>query len=211
MEAIFKACVQNALENEDTEIDVMNYRGLCFKAMRYHNKLEFYICHPDDSNCYIQPDNLSYSKDKQDLLDAGSFADIDFKGFLRKCDNALERLDKEMLREQEHQEKAQQEIESLEALLDKTAEYPKLTYLQALKEDHQELLKEIAKCSADRNYKSGFVAKSEQFASKAMQQDTQDNTIQDNTPEKSEKEDTLASKEKLETRMQQEAAQHPSI
>ncbi|WP_104725491.1 SNF2-related protein, partial [Helicobacter suis] len=210
MEAIFKACVQNALENEGTEIDVMNYRGLCFKAMRYHNKLEFYICHPDDSNCYIQPDNLSYSKDKQDLLDAGSFADIDFKGFLRKCDNALERLDKEMLREQEHQEKAQQEIESLEALLDKTAEYPKLTYLQALKEDHQELLKEIAKCSADRNYKSGFVAKSEQFASKAMQQDTQDNTIQDNTPEKSEKEDTLASKEKLETRMQQEAAQHPS-
>ncbi|BCD70447.1 hypothetical protein SNTW_10920 [Helicobacter suis] len=129
---------------------------------------------------------------------------------MRKCDNALERLDKEMLREQEHQEKAQQEIESLEALLDKTAEYPKLTYLQALKEDHQELLKEIAKCSADRNYKSGFVAKSEQFASKAMQQDTQDNTIQDNTPEKSEKEDTLASKEKLETRMQQEAAQHPS-
>ncbi|BCD50204.1 hypothetical protein [Helicobacter suis] len=95
-------------------------------------------------------------------------------------------------------------------MLDKTAEYPKLTYLQALKEDHQELLKEIAKCSADRNYKSGFVAKSEQFASKAMQQDTQDNTIQDNTPEKSEKEDTLASKEKLETRMQQEAAQHPS-
>ncbi|WP_176486792.1 hypothetical protein [Helicobacter suis] len=112
MEAIFKACVQNALENEGTEIDVMNYRGLCFKAMRYHNKLEFYICHPDDSNCYIQPDNLSCSKDKQDLLDAGSFADIDFKGFLRKCDNALERLDKEMLREQEHQEKAQQRLKA---------------------------------------------------------------------------------------------------
>ncbi|WP_163566074.1 SNF2-related protein [Helicobacter suis] len=186
IETLFKSLVQNALENEGTEIDVMGYRGLRFKVMCYLNKLAFYICHPDNPHCYIQPDNLSYSKDKQSLLDTGSFKDIEFKSFLRKCNHSLERLEKEVQREQEHLKTAQQEIKSLETLLEKTGEYPKLIYLQALKEDHQELLKEIAKCSADRNYKSGFVARAEKFDRKTMQQDTQEitatyNAIQDNT------------------------------
>ncbi len=185
IETLFKSLVQNALENEGTEIDVMGYRGLRFKAMLYQDKLEFYICHPDNPHCYIQPDHLSYTKNKQSLLDTGSFKDIEFKSFLRKCNNSLERLEKQVQREQEHLKATQQEIKSLETLLEK-AEYPKLIYLQALKEDHQELLKEIAKCSADKNYRSAFVAKSEQFARKTMQQDTQEHTAtynntQDNT------------------------------
>ncbi|WP_163556208.1 hypothetical protein [Helicobacter suis] len=191
IETLFKSLVQNALENEGTEIDVMGYRGLRFKAMLYQDKLEFYICHPNNPHCYIQPDNLSYTKNKQSLLDTGSFKDIEFKSFLRKCNNSLERLEKEVQREQEHLKTAQQEIKSLETLLEK-AEYPKLIYLQALKEDHQELLKEIAKCSADRNYKSGFVAKAEQFARKTMQQDTQEITAKyNNTQEHTITENTI--------------------
>ncbi|WP_104759731.1 SNF2-related protein [Helicobacter bizzozeronii] len=160
MEKLFKSLVQNALENEGEEIDVMGYRGLLFKAMSYQNKLEFYICHPDDPNCYIQPDNLIYTKNKQNLLDVGSFEDIDFKSFLRKCNNGLEKLEKEILREQERQAQAEQEIKSLKVLLAKEEQYPKLEYLQALKEDCREIVKEIAKCSADKNYKSVFVARS---------------------------------------------------
>ncbi|WP_158653114.1 SNF2-related protein, partial [Helicobacter baculiformis] len=224
MEKLFKSLVQNAIENEGVEIDVMGYRGLLFKAMSYQNRLEFYICHPDDSNLYTQPDNLIYTKNKQHLLDVGSFQDIDFKSFLRKCNNSLEKLEKTIQREQEHQDKIEQEVKSLEILLSKEAQYPKLETLQALKEDCREIVKEIAKCSADKNYKSAFVARSEQFASKAEATATHNLTSENNaqesmaiphnttthtTPEKLEsKEGILASEE---TNIAPQIFYHPAL
>ncbi len=184
MEAIFKACVQGALENEGLELDVMQYRSLCISALCYKDRLEFYIKHPNDAKVYIQPDNLIYTKNKQHLLDTGSFKDIDFKSFLRKCNNALEGLEKQIQREKEHQEKTQQEIKGLEVLLTKDEQYPKLEYLQTLKEDHKEILKEIGRCSADKNYKSAFVAKSMQAThtestTPSNARDAQENTKED--------------------------------
>ena len=117
----------------------------------------FYLA--DSANRYIEPDNLTYKIDPSNILENDFRSAIKFNGLWARINNFASNIDKQIESQKEKLHKNTEVVAYLSEQI-KNNKYPNAEYLDALRKDNNEVIKEIQKMSQTKGYISEFKPKS---------------------------------------------------
>lgn len=160
--ALEKAFWENfdTLFNSDgNEAIFFKYRGFSIGGSFSSDMKSFGFYFADSANNYIEPDNLVYTINPNNILQNDFRSVIKFSGLWARINNFASNIDKHIETQEEKLRKNAELVAFLSEQI-KHNEYPNATYLDTLRKDNSQVIKEIQKMSSIKGYVSNFVPKS---------------------------------------------------
>ncbi len=117
----------------------------------------FYLA--DSAHNYIEPDNLTYTINPNNILQNDFRSVIKFSGLWARINNFASNIDKQIQAQEEKITKNTEVVAYLSEQI-KNDTYPNAEYLDALRKDNNEVIKEIQKMSQTKGHISEFKPKS---------------------------------------------------
>lgn len=164
LEKAFWDNFDNLFNSGGDEAVFFKYRGLTIGGSFSNDMKSFSFYVADSHNNYIEPDNLTYTINTNDLLKNDFRSVIKFNGLWARINNFTTGIDKQIETQETKLTKNAEVIAYLSEEI-KHNTYPNALYLDALRKDNSKVIQEITKMSKTKGYVSDFVPQS--FAIKA--------------------------------------------
>ncbi len=159
LEKAFWDNFDNLFNSEAGESIFFKYRGLTIGGSFSNDMKGFSFYIADSKNNYIEPDNLSYRINTSNILENDFRSVIKFNGLWARINNFFSNIYEHIQSQEVKLLKNTEVIEYLSKQI-KHNEYPNATYLDALRRDNNQIIKEIQKMSQQKGYVSTFAPKS---------------------------------------------------
>ena len=159
LEKAFWDNFDNLFNSGGDEAVFFKYRGLTIGGSLSNDMKSFSFYLADSANRYIEPDNLTYKIDPSNILENDFRNVIKFNGLWARINNFASNIDKQIESQKEKLHKNTEVVAYLSEQI-KNNKYPNAEYLDALRKDNNEVIKEIQKMSQTKGYISEFKPKS---------------------------------------------------
>ena len=159
LEKAFWDNFDNLFNSGGDEAVFFKYRGLTIGGSLSNDMKSFSFYLADSANRYIEPDNLTYKIDPSNILENDFRSVIKFNGLWARINNFASNIDKQIESQKEKLHKNTEVVAYLSEQI-KNNKYPNAEYLDALRKDNNEVIKEIQKMSQTKGYISEFKPKS---------------------------------------------------
>ncbi|OCS40109.1 hypothetical protein CFVI92203_09215 [Campylobacter fetus subsp. venerealis cfvi92/203] len=158
LESAFRDNLNMLLTRSGAEVSFMDFKG--FKVSGYYEKSLNAVVFELESlktGDHLAPANLVYNQQGNNLL---TQENIPYAGFLRRLNNYMNNLEENIEKNATKVDELRANNEGLTQIISENRQYGRLNLLEALRKDEQTINIELNKMSANKEYKSGFIAKS---------------------------------------------------
>ncbi len=159
LEKAFWDNFDNLFNSGGDEAVFFKYRGLSIGGSFSNDMKSFSFYLADSAHNYIEPDNLTYTINPNNILQNDFRSVIKFSGLWARINNFASNIDKQIQAQEEKITKNTEVVAYLSEQI-KNDTYPNAEYLDALRKDNNEVIKEIQKMSQTKGHISEFKPKS---------------------------------------------------
>ncbi|XER93098.1 SNF2-related protein (plasmid) [Campylobacter fetus] len=158
LENTFRNNLNMLLAKDGAEVSFMDFKG--FKVSGYYEKTLNAVVFELESlktGDHLAPANLVYNQQGNNLL---TQENIPYTGFLRRLNNYMNNMEESIKKNTTKAHELKANNEGLAQIISENRQYGRLNLLEALRKDEQTINIELNKMSANKEYKSNFVARS---------------------------------------------------
>ncbi|WP_231854859.1 hypothetical protein [Campylobacter fetus] len=158
LESTFRDNLNMLLTKDGSEVGFMDFKG--FKVSGYYEKTLNAVVFELESlktGDHLAPANLVYNQQGNNLL---TQENISYTGFLRRLNNYMNNMEENIEKNKTKVNELRANNEGLTQIISENRQYGRLNLLEALQKDERIINIELNKMSANKEYKSNFIARS---------------------------------------------------